>query len=672
MTSHQVRYHSIWWVSLQKEGMLLNPSKLADKPLVSFVISAAEADERLDACLNSILEQTYQDIEIVLVLTNPLDGASGNTALDLEKDKRLTVVDGLENLNAIRAWRAGFEASHGQFIVFFHPHDVVHVTFTERLVGILSESGADIGVPAFHHVAGANDIPGADPRGEFQVYNRDESLRYFLTSPLQWPHSNSTVTNVEAMVLRRDIVAQVDWSFCDYAIGAHDFLALQLFHFSGSMAVTDERLFGSRRIAGGLFTIDGTKHFEYQGRGISAFEMCDDFPRRATELLGAEWENEIKYRTYCLYRHYVLTLIDEGALTIKDVETFDRVFQADEYSKIEGYGVDESFLHVIKESGLMGHVLGRMTQLRDANKSLNAKNKSLQKNHRRMMSIKGSGRRFIGNVLRRVKRELSRPKMAIGLAIENYLNKRPTINKNKVNKALLKQVSHVYDAQTTNIPKIIHYCWVGGNPKPPDIQEYVKSWAKYLPEYEFIEWNESNFDMHYNDYVREAYEHKKWAFVSDVVRLYALYNYGGIYLDIDVEVLKPLDRFLEHHAFSSFESGDPNNPELFIPTGLMGSEKRGKWVHELLEFYRDRHFRNANGELNMIPNPRPITEHTVQKYLLVREDRFQDLGAVTIYPSSYFCPKSWKTREFQVTSDTHAIHHFAGSWVTTSEHEGAI
>ena len=104
------------------------------------------------------------------------------------------------------------------------------------------------------------------------------------------------------------------------------------------------------------------------------------------------------------------------------------------------------------------------------------------------------------------------------------------------------------------IPKKIHYCWFGGNPLPPLAVKCIESWKKYLPDYEIKEWNESNFDLNYNDYVREAYEAKKWAFITDVVRLYAMVTEGGIYMDTDVEVLKPLDELLQYDAVSGFES----------------------------------------------------------------------------------------------------------------------
>ena len=117
------------------------------------------------------------------------------------------------------------------------------------------------------------------------------------------------------------------------------------------------------------------------------------------------------------------------------------------------------------------------------------------------------------------------------------------------------------------IPKVILYCWFGRGEKPELAKKCIESWKKYCPDYEFKEWNEDNFDIHSNKYVEQAYNARKFAFVTDYVRLYALYYEGGVYMDTDVEVLKPIDEFLKHKAFSSFEN---NNT---IPTGLMASEK---------------------------------------------------------------------------------------------------
>ncbi len=207
------------------------------------------------------------------------------------------------------------------------------------------------------------------------------------------------------------------------------------------------------------------------------------------------------------------------------------------------------------------------------------------------------------------------------------------------------------------IPKKIHYCWFGGNPLPKDAQRYIKSWKKYLPDYEIIEWNENNFDLDMYQFTREAYDNGKYAFITDVVRLYVLKKYGGIYMDTDVEVLKSLDRFLTHAAFSGFEN------DSFVPTGIMASEANGKWVNDLLAYYDNRHFVKENGELDTISNTYIITQMMKQKGFRMN-NLFQEIeNYVAFYPNEYFCPKSYRTGKIELTQNSYTIHHFAKSWI---------
>lgn len=206
------------------------------------------------------------------------------------------------------------------------------------------------------------------------------------------------------------------------------------------------------------------------------------------------------------------------------------------------------------------------------------------------------------------------------------------------------------------IPKIIHYCWFGGNPLPELAIKCMESWKKYCPDYEIIEWNEKNFDLHYNDYVWEAYQAKKWAFITDVVRMYALSTYGGIYMDTDVEVIKPLDPYLKHVAFSGYEN------EHDIPTGIMASEKGGKWVTDNLHYYDNKHFLKDDGSYDMTTNVVTLTNYMLPLGLK-QNNTYQDFpGLITFYPKDYFCPKSYFDGKIYLTDNTVTIHHFAGSW----------
>ncbi|WP_084031650.1 glycosyltransferase family 32 protein [Anaerobacillus arseniciselenatis] len=208
------------------------------------------------------------------------------------------------------------------------------------------------------------------------------------------------------------------------------------------------------------------------------------------------------------------------------------------------------------------------------------------------------------------------------------------------------------------IPKIIHYCWVGPKEMPELERKCIESWDKFLPDYQKIFWNEDSFDINSNLFVKQAYGAKKYAFVSDYIRLYALYHYGGIYMDTDVEVIKSLDRFLTHPAFSGFESPGA------IPTGAMGAVKGHPWINRLLEYYKDKSFYFDNGSMDLTTNVKIITDISEREFGLVKgNNNFQVLNNdVHIYPTDYFCPKEWWSRKMAITDNTHTIHHFSNSW----------
>ncbi len=206
------------------------------------------------------------------------------------------------------------------------------------------------------------------------------------------------------------------------------------------------------------------------------------------------------------------------------------------------------------------------------------------------------------------------------------------------------------------IPKKIHYCWFGRNPLPEDAKGYIESWKKYCPDYEIIEWNEDNFDVFSVPYVKEAYESRKWAFVTDYVRLYALYHQGGIYMDTDVEVLKSLDCFLENEAFSGFERVNA------VPTGIMGSIAGQKAIEDMMRAYDDRHFLNEQGEMDMSTNVEAITRYFVDNGMQMNNEK-QTVNGFTMYPCDYFCPKNSRTLKVEITKNSHTIHHFAGTWL---------
>ncbi len=212
--------------------------------------------------------------------------------------------------------------------------------------------------------------------------------------------------------------------------------------------------------------------------------------------------------------------------------------------------------------------------------------------------------------------------------------------------------------QIQKIPKILHYCWFGKGEMPSLAIKCIATWREFLPEYEFRLWNETNFDISSNRYVKEAYRHMKYAFVSDYVRLYALYHCGGIYLDTDVEVLKPLDAFLSYPAFSGFELDG------YITSGILGAEKNSVWAKRELAYYDGLSFILPNGDLNMKPNVQVITQHAIE-YGFIPNNEFQFINSdIAIFPKDYFCPKSYVDGRIYLTENTCTIHHFAASWVS--------
>lgn len=217
------------------------------------------------------------------------------------------------------------------------------------------------------------------------------------------------------------------------------------------------------------------------------------------------------------------------------------------------------------------------------------------------------------------------------------------------------------------IPKKIHYCWFGQGKMSKQATDCLESWRKQLPDYEVIIWNEENFDININQFVSEAYKGKKFAFVTDYVRLYALYHHGGIYMDTDVELLKPLDKFMNHRVFLGFEKGN------LLQTGLIAAEKGHPWIKMLLDHYKNKTYIKEDGSVDPTPNTVVVTEITKENYKWTPKNKHQVLeGGINIYPIKFFCAKDWRTGKVTVNKYTYAVHHFAGSWVdekVTTPHE---
>ena len=210
------------------------------------------------------------------------------------------------------------------------------------------------------------------------------------------------------------------------------------------------------------------------------------------------------------------------------------------------------------------------------------------------------------------------------------------------------------------IPKIIHYCWFGRNPLPELATKCIESWKKFLPDYEIKEWNEDNYDVRKIPYISEAYDAKKYAFVSDYARLDILYQYGGIYFDTDVEVIKDMTPIIEKGAFAGVEGAGNLNAGLGI-----GSPAGMEVFKEVLDSYQEDHFVKPDGSLNFKTIVTRVSD-IFYGHGFKKEDTIQEIKGITVYPTEYFCPKDYLTGKLNITDNTYSIHHYDASWQSTT------
>ncbi|GHU74396.1 glycosyl transferase [Spirochaetia bacterium] len=212
------------------------------------------------------------------------------------------------------------------------------------------------------------------------------------------------------------------------------------------------------------------------------------------------------------------------------------------------------------------------------------------------------------------------------------------------------------------IPKLIHYCWFGCNSIPDDNASYIAGWKKQHPDYEFRFWNEANFDVNTAKFTAQVSETKKWGFIVDYMRAWCVFKFGGIFLDTDVEIIKPLDDLLENNiCFAGFESNKFVNPG-----SIFAGEKGCHIAQELMDFYAEYSFIKADGELSLTASPVIFTE-ILQKYGLKQNNTYQKFGVFTAYPQDYFSPKDFITGKINITANTYSIHHYAMSWFSDLE-----
>ena len=211
------------------------------------------------------------------------------------------------------------------------------------------------------------------------------------------------------------------------------------------------------------------------------------------------------------------------------------------------------------------------------------------------------------------------------------------------------------------IPKKIHYCWFSGKPIPKEFQKYIETWKKHCPDYEIIRWDESNYDISKNEYMKAAYREKRWGFVPDYARFDIIYREGGIYLDTDVELVKSFDELLDNPCFLGFET------ERDINAGLgFGAEQGNEVIRQLRDMYDKISFYRKDGSLNLTPSPKYISEK-LESLGIQRKNQYQELENVTVYPRDYFGAKDYYTEKINRTENTYSIHHFSCTWMSREE-----
>ena len=224
------------------------------------------------------------------------------------------------------------------------------------------------------------------------------------------------------------------------------------------------------------------------------------------------------------------------------------------------------------------------------------------------------------------------------------------------------------------IPKVIHYCWFGRNPLPKLAVKCIESWKKFLPDYEIKEWNEDNFDVNMIPYTKEAYEAKKYAFVSDYARFWILYNYGGLYFDTDVEVIKNMDDIIARGPFMGCEKNvelgaTPKDLGVAPDLGLGVNPGLGLGVNPGLSLYKEiiENYASLHYMVDGKENQTTIVDYTTDllcNHGLKAENAIQCIDGIYIYPKEYFCPKDYRTGKLTITDNSVCIHHYTESWKT--------
>ena len=378
--------------------------------LVSVVIPVYNVEDYLDECLESVIQQSYEHLEIVLVDDGSTDGSGQKCDEWAAEDPRIIAVH-QKNRGLNGARQSGFLVSSGACITFLDGDDLLQDNFIERLTSVMQETQTDIAVCAYQRFLSPNEIVYQEKTGDAARYNKSQTLYYYLTGMTYWGELHTGyLTNVPNKLFRRSVVESIDWSLSDYSIGEDDFWALCAFSNAESVSVIDEALYYYRKTPRSN-SINPHLRFKRAGEEITAFDLCNDFRDKAIKLLGSEYLNEIYFRTLHLFNYYLGLLLNINAFSNKDLAALQNAFapNVEHFLSIKKHPVDKEVLEAVREKGIASLISYRMSDCLACLEDLNAQNKYLnemvlkqQSELQRLLKIGPSARRLAGNIKRKL------------------------------------------------------------------------------------------------------------------------------------------------------------------------------------------------------------------------------------------------------------------------------
>ena len=389
------------------------------QPLVSVIVPAYQVEDYLGCCLDSILEQTYKNIEVIVVNDASSDDTGRIALAYAQREPLVKAINKEVNEGTNRARQTGLAKSTGSLIAFVDGDDILAPNYIAELADLLESNQADISICAFQEFYDEEKIDKVNHPSPVYTYDQKEAVYYFLTYELYWPHEECALNNLCNKLIIRSVVEQIDWDVCDYSIGEDDFCTAMMIRCAQRIAVTEQKLYWHRKSNPNAKTVSGQRPFLFQNQPYSVFRLCNDFYILLQQLFGEELHDEVVLRAHIIYRYYSWNVIQvKRAFSREDIEEFDRYFPLREIKSVSKHAMDPIFITRVSEQGLVGwvnHILAHNgAVLADKDEQidwLTAKVDELTAEISRLsaevestMSIRGSLRRLSENIRRRITR----------------------------------------------------------------------------------------------------------------------------------------------------------------------------------------------------------------------------------------------------------------------------